>query len=411
MYDLIVIGGGASGIIAAIRAASKGKKVLIIEKKDRILKKILVTGNGQCNFTNINATKFNYHSVENEELAQEIIGNIFEKYNPEYIIDFFEKIGVYNKEKSRGKIYPYSLQANSLNDMLRYKLENLNVDIKLESEVLSLTKENTTFKIEYFNDNEKKYVFSEKVLISTGGITSFDSEFSNSIYFIINDTKHTRTKLYPTLVQLKTDKEYVKGLEGIKVDADVKFYSNSKFLRKDFGELLFTPYGISGPTIFNLSYLTAFYKFSDIDIFIDFVPDLDEKKLRKILNERIYNLNYLTLENYLTGFLPKKLGQFLLKKIGYDKLNLSVDNIINDIDKLIKILKNYHIKIEDTTGFKNAQVTAGGINISEINKKTLESKYIKNLYFAGEVLDIFGECGGYNLQYCFGAAMLIGDNI
>lgn len=411
MYDLVIIGGGASGIIAGIRAAVRNKKVLIVEKKDRILKKILVTGNGQCNFTNIGATKLNYHSVENENLAQEMIEKIFKKYNPEYIIDFFESLGIYRKEKKKGKVYPYSLQANSLNDMLRYKLESLNVDLKLESEVLNLSKENNLFKIEYLNENEKKYVYSEKVLISTGGITSFDSECSNSVYFITNNTKHTRTKLYPVLVQLKTDKEYVKGLEGIKVDADVKFYYKNEFLRKDFGELLFTPYGISGPTIFNLSYLIALYKFQDINVYIDFVNDIEKDDLKKILIERVNNLSYLTLENYLTGFLPKKLGQFLLKKLGYEKLNLSIDVILPNIDNLVNLLKNYHVKIEDTTGFKNAQVTAGGINITEIDSKTFESKYMKNLYFSGEILDIFGECGGYNLQYCFGLAMLIGDAV
>lgn len=411
MYDLVVVGAGASGVLASIRAAMNNKKVLLLEKKDRILKKILITGNGQCNFTNINATSKNYHSVENETLAKEYIEKLFSKYDPKYIMEFFENLGIMNFIKKNGKVYPMSLQANSINDCLRNAMLKYSVDTLVNSDCYDILKEKDIFKVRYIIEGEKKEVYTKNVLISTGGITSFDVNESNSVYFATNkNISHTRTNLYPVLVQLKTDKKYIKGLEGIKLVSKVSFKYKGKILDENTEEFLFTSYGISGPSIFNLSYLLGKYPCSDIVVIVDFMPEIFSDKLKDILLKRINNLSHLNLEDFFTGMLNKKLGQFLLKNIGFEKLNVSVDNIYDKIDDLVKILKYYEIRIEDTMGFKNAQVTAGGIRLTEINDD-FSSKKIKGMYLTGEVLDLYGECGGYNLQYCFASGISVGDSI
>lgn len=407
MYDLIIIGGGATGTVAGISASLRNKKVLIIEKKDRILKKVLTTGNGQCNFTNINASSTNYHSVESENISKEIIDKLFLEYSPKKIINFFNDLGVLATEKNRGKMYPSSFKASSIVDSIRFKLESLNVDIMTNTECVKVEKKSHF--IIHTKDNSK--YFAKNVLIATGGITSFDSNDSKSIYFIIENSKHKKTKLIPSIVQLKTDNTYVKGLEGIKVNVNIDALYNDKIIDSDYGELLFTTYGISGPTVFNLSYLVAKYKINDLVFNIDFMPNYNFEDVVDLLSKRNKNLKYLMYDEFLSGILPKKLGQFLIKKIGIEKLNQPVNFTEKDIYKLAKILKKYEIKIIETTGFKNAQVTAGGISLKEIDKKTFESKYIKNLYLAGEILDLHGECGGFNLQWCFASGLKIGNDI
>lgn len=396
MYDLAVIGGGATGVVASIKALSKGKTVAIFEKKDRLLKKVLVTGNGQCNFTNIYATNINYHSLEQEKIKNEIVKNVFSIYSPSKVIEFFFELGVEHIVKDRGKVYPRSLSASSVVDALRFKLESLNPSIFLNTEIKEIKKEN-----EYFLIGNIK---AKKLLITTGGISQLDFDQEKSVYF-----NFTKTKLKPAIVQLQTRKEDVKGLEGIKVNADVAIYSNDKQIRKDTAELLFTPYGLSGPVIFNLSVEVAKLKTSYV--LIDLLKDISKKDLVDLLINRKYMLWYLEANDFLSGILPKKLGQYLLKKVGIEKLNINTLDISDEkIYDLANLIKEFKIEILQDNGFKNAQVTAGGVSLLEINND-FSHKKIQNLYLAGEILDIYGDCGGFNLQMCFASGLYIGDKI
>lgn len=399
VLDSIIIGGGASGTICAIKQAMKGKKVLILEHKDRILKKILVTGNGRCNFTNIYANSSNY-TANNMKLIE----NIFEKYSPFDVIMFFHKLGIVAKtDDSTGKVYPNSFQASSVVDAIRLKLNQLNVKIETEYEIKNISKKDGLFSI----NNE---YFSKNLVIATGGMSYSNLGSDGSGYEIAKNFSHTITKTFPILVQLKTDKEYVKGLEGIKQDVLLMAKYKNKLIRKEKGELLFTSYGISGNVIFNMSYILPKCGF-DVDFYVDFIPNYTEKELLKELYYRKEILSSYEATEFLNGLIHKKLGMFLLKKSSLEKLNIKIEDIDDKILKNLAVnLKKYHIRCMDTMGFKNAQVTAGGVNTNEI-KINLESKLEKNLFFTGEVMDVYGECGGYNLQFAIASGLFVGDNI
>lgn len=399
VFDCIIIGAGAAGVVCSIEAGSRKKKILLLEHKDRILKKVLVTGNGRCNFTNLNADYTKYTGI-NEKLIKNLLNN----YGSSKVINFFENLGICPYTENKGKTYPRSLQASSIVDSLRLKLDELNIETKLEYIIDKIEKNGELFCV-----NNKYY--SKKLVLATGGYSYQNLGSDGSGYNLAKKFGHSLTELTPILVQLKTEKEYVKGLEGIKVDAVVSAKYMNECIRKEKGELLFTPYGISGPTIFNLSYLLPKYMFNLV-YSVDFVPEMEEFKLVQYLYKRKKILNKLEATEFLNGFLPKKLGMFLLKKAGIDKLNLSIKEIDDKtINKLANLLKKYKIKANDTMGFKQAQVTAGGINTKDINEITLESKLVKGLYFVGEIMDIYGECGGYNLQFAFATGLLVGGEI
>lgn len=403
--EIAIVGAGASGCVAAIILASRGYKVYLLERKDRILKKVLVTGNGTCNFTNINATYDNYFSIGNK-----ISKEIFEKYSYKDVIEFFESLGILHKVESRGRVYPNSLQAASIVDALRFKIDSLNnIDLRLNFEVSKIRKKGFKFNI---SNNEDIVLSVDKVVIATGGISYPQLGSNGSGYELAKKMGHNVSKLYPVLAQLKTDKEYVKGLEGVRIKTKLKVYFKDKFLREDENELIFTQYGISGTVIFNMSYLTALYGMENIYFHFDFLPEYSEEKIVKILRDIRKNIGYSLVENFLNGLINKKLGIFLIKKIGIEKLNTKINKISDEeILSLAKILKKYVIKAYDTTGFSNAQVTAGGILNTEINNYTLESLIVKDLYFIGEVLDVFGDCGGYNLNWCFISGIHLGNLI
>lgn len=395
-FDYIIIGAGASGVCCAINAAKRNKRVLLLEHKDRILKKLLVTGNGRCNFTNINASVENYTCED-----KDFLNYLFSKYSPRDIIDFFDSIGIVAKEEKKGKVYPRSLQASSVVDALRKTLEYLNVNVKVDFKIDNIHSKNGIY---YVNEYSAK-----KLVIATGGNSYKELGSDGSGYNIAKKFGHSITELKPVMVQLKAEAEYVKGLEGIRQDVMLQVFKKEKLLRKDFGELLFTTTGISGPTVFNLSYLTALHGF-DLDFVIDFMPEISKEELVSLLLKRREKLFYLELTDFLNGIVHKKLGMFLLKKSNIEKLNEPIYILEdNDIEYIAKNLKEYRIRCYDSLGFKQAQVTAGGVDTREINHN-FESKKHKNLYFIGEILDVFGDCGGYNLQYAFASGLLVGGS-
>lgn len=402
--EIVIIGGGAAGITAAIEARKSGKEVLVLERKDRILKKVLVTGNGRCNITNSNLSIKNYFSLESNINS---IKNIFDEFNYKDAIKFFEDLGIICKEEGRGKIYPLSNQSSSVVDVLRFEAEKLGVKFLTDFYVRKIEKIGYQFKI--FGEN-KRIIIGNKVLIATGGKSYPELGSNGSGYELAKDLGHRITALIPSIVQLKTEERAVKGLKGIKLDTSVTAYGDGEKICKYDGELLFTDYGISGNIIFNISFVFPLYK--NVEMEIDFVPSFSYEELHNHLIQRREILCHLTMENFLNGLINKKLGQFLSKISGVEKLSKKIDNLSElEIENLCKVLKGYRIKILDTTGFKNAQVTAGGVSLEDINCVTLESKKIKGLYFAGEILDVYGECGGYNLQWAWSSGIRAGKNI
>jgi len=399
--EIAVIGGGASGLMAAITAKKSGKEVVILERKDRILKKVLITGNGRCNITNVNADISNYFggnifSVE----------NILNKFTPQDTMDFFNGLGIVCNEENRGKVYPLSGQASSVVDALRFEAEKLGIKIETEFYVRKIEKDGFKFKI-YSED--KKKIEAGRVILAAGGQSYPELGSNGSGFELAKELGHSVTKLSPSIVQLKTEKNQVKGLQGIKTDVAVTAYGDNKKICTYDGELLFTDYGISGNVVFNISFVMPLYK--NVEFEIDFMEKFDYNELYEMLKERKKIMSHLTMENYFNGMINKKLGQFLSKVSGIEKLSKPVKDLSDsDIRKLCTVLKKYRVKILETTGFKNAQVTAGGVSLDEVNTETLESKIVKGLYFSGEVLDVYGECGGFNLQWAWASGHIAGEN-
>ena len=399
--EIAVIGGGASGLMAAITAKKSGKEVIILERKDRILKKVLITGNGRCNITNVNANISNYFGKNISSVE-----NILNRFTPQDTMDFFNELGIVCNEENRGKVYPLSGQASSVVDALRFEAEKLGIKIETEFYVRKIEKDGFKFKI-YSED--KKKIEAGRVILAAGGQSYPELGSNGSGFELAKELGHSVTKLSPSIVQLKTEKNQVKGLQGIKTDVAVTAYGDNKKICTYDGELLFTDYGISGNVVFNISFVMPLYK--NVEFEIDFMEKFDYNELYEMLKERKRILSHLTMENYFNGMINKKLGQFLSKVSGIEKLSKPVKDLNDsDIRKLCTVLKKYRVKILETTGFKNAQVTAGGVSLDEVNIETLESKIVKGLYFSGEVLDVYGECGGFNLQWAWASGHIAGEN-
>ena len=399
--EIAVIGGGASGLMAAITAKKSGKEVIILERKDRILKKVLITGNGRCNITNVNANISNYFGKNISSVE-----NILNRFTPQDTMDFFNELGIVCNEENRGKVYPLSGQASSVVDALRFEAEKLGIKIETEFYVRKIEKDGFKFRI-YSED--KKKIEAGRVILAAGGQSYPELGSNGSGFELAKELGHSVTKLSPSIVQLKTEKYQVKGLQGIKTDVAVTAYGDNKKICTYDGELLFTDYGISGNVVFNISFVMPLYK--NVEFEIDFMEKFDYNELYEMLKERKRILSHLTMENYFNGMINKKLGQFLSKVSGIEKLSKPVKDLNDsDIRKLCTVLKKYRVKILETTGFKNAQVTAGGVSLDEVNTEILESKIVKGLYFSGEVLDVYGECGGFNLQWAWASGYIAGEN-
>lgn len=389
-----VIGGGASGLVGAIFAAENGNDVTIYESGERVGRKILATGNGRCNMTNINADVDHYYGRN-----PKFILGAKNRFWVDDTIDFFTGLGILTKTEDGGKVYPYSDQASAVLDLLRFRLEALGVKIVTSFEVKTVKSKGEGFTIiSYDNRNE----YADSVIVATGGKAAPNLGSKGGGYDILKSFGHKMTELSPTLVQIKTETEIVKKLKGIKLNATVSIGKN-----KCFDELLFTEYGLSGPAVFSLSSKLNDYKVISVDIMSDYT----EEDLYEMLCQRAYMGQKITLENFFVGMINKRVGQALLKSVGIEPLSrYSVTLSDKEIRLICQRLKNWEFKIMGTMSWNNAQATRGGMVTDEFNPNTMESKLKKNLYATGEVLDIDGDCGGYNLQWAWSSGALAGKN-
>ena len=311
--EVTIIGGGASGMMAAIEVAKSGKDVIVIDRKDRVLKKVLVTGNGRCNLTNVNAKINNYFSTGSDIKK---IENILNDFQPKDTMNFFESLGVVCNEEARGKVFPLSGQAGSVIDALRFEAERVGVKFALDFYVKKIEKKGFQFII-YSED--KRIITSNRVLLASGGQSYPELGSNGSGFELAREFGHTITPLFPSIVQFKTEEYQVKGLKGIKLDTKVTAYGDNKKICTYDGELLFTDYGVSGNVIFNISFVFPIYK--KVELEVDFMPKFSYNELLEKLKERKEILGYLTMEHFFNGMINKKLGQFLSKASGIEKLS------------------------------------------------------------------------------------------
>jgi len=392
VFDLIVIGGGASGLTAAIEFKKNCPQlsVAIIERLDRVGKKLSITGNSRCNITNRNIALENYHGRDPEFCLPALGG--FTVTDTEA---FFGELGVIFKTEKEGKVYPYSLQASSVVDALRFGAERLGVVIIPNTEITSVRQKNNIFRL---TSADKSYE-CQALLVATGGKAG-GKIASDSGYRLLCDLGHRLTQLSPAIVQVRTDTTYTRQLKGVKVNATVKVNG-----RSDFGEVLFCDYGLSGPPILQLSrYMTEGDK-----IHLDLIPEFSEDKLETMLRTRVEGL-MTTCGEFFCGMLQKRLGQVVLKICGFS-VNDPAQFDGNTIRAIAHTLKNMEFEYIDSNGFSNAQVTHGGIATDDFDPQSLMSRKCRGLFACGEVLDIDGDCGGYNLQWAWSSAILAARNV
>ncbi|MBQ8740984.1 MAG: aminoacetone oxidase family FAD-binding enzyme [Clostridia bacterium] len=403
-YDVIIIGGGAAGMCAAINIKLRDRSisVAILEQLSRVGKKLITTGNGRCNISNININIDRYHS-ENIAFAEFALQN----YDNYYAADFFSEIGVVFTYDETGRAYPYSLQASSVVDAMRFSLEELGVDTFVDTTVLSYSKTENFFNI---NTNNGDFI-CESLVIATGLYSGGNKLGSNgSMLKILKNAGYKTVKTTPAIVQLKTETDVVKSLKGIKVNADVNLSINETAVRGEFGEVLFCDYGLSGPPIMQLSREIERQP-GDKVITLDLMWEYTYANVCDILNFRATALRNRNLDEYLTGMLNKRVGQAVLKMCGL-KLSDSVATLKNgDIKQIASIIKGMKFKVTGTTGFDNSQVTAGGLDTTQFNPQTMESERERGLYCIGEILDIDGDCGGFNLQWAWSSAICAANAI
>ncbi len=398
MNRIAIIGGGAAGIMAAIAAAENGAFVTIYEKNDRVGKKILATGNGRCNLTNIYADIDNYYGED-----KDLIGEIIDEYWVSDTMDFFERIGLVYKVEDEGKVYPYSNHASSVLDVLRFQLEKLNVKIVFGFEVKEVIKSGSGFTLISYKSEKAT---ADKVIITTGGKASPSSGSNGSGYPILEKFGHTVTKLFPSLVQIKLKPCELLKLNGIKIDGTITAKLEGGDIKKS-GEILFTDYGVSGPAAFSISRMAG--EKTECRFIIDLMPEYSSDDLLEILKNHRDIMR--VVDELFVGVLNKRIGQAVIKNTVQIKMNEDVKKLTNrDLEKIVASVKAFEVTSEGTMSWNNAQVTAGGVKLSEFNPKTLESKLIRGIYAAGEVLDIDGDCGGFNLQWAWSSGYIAGVN-
>ncbi|OJU12891.1 MAG: hypothetical protein BGN88_15160 [Clostridiales bacterium 43-6] len=393
---LAIIGGGASGLIAAIAAARNNPSlpVTLFERNTRVGKKILVTGNGRCNLTNTDLTEYHYHG---EDVG--FVSVALSSFGLEKTLEFFADIGLLTKAEGN-EIYPYSLQAGTVLDLLRAECDKRSVEILCDQYITSLKKINNQFII---ND-----IAFDSVIVACGGKASPHLGTDGSSYQLLTDFGHTLTELYPVITQIKTETDYVKQLKGIKIEAVAEIVA-ANLTRTCIGEVLFTEYGLSGPAILDLSRIAATNTQNSPVIHIDTMPEYSRDEITAILTKKANKQNG-TLEELLTGILNKRLGQVLLKYAGFDlKYEISLLSY-KEIKKISAAIKQFSFKVTGVKGFQNAPVTAGGIRTKDFNNTTMESKLCPGLYATGEILDIDGDCGGWNLQWAWSSGYLAGKS-
>lgn len=405
-HDILIVGGGASGIITSIIAKDRGLDVAIIEGNNRIGKKVLSTGNGRCNITNKNIKNTRYFSSN-----QNFHSKILNEFSYDNFTEFLYSLGIPLIELDDGKLYPMSLQASSVLDVFRLALSERNIPIYLDKKINNISYKKNKFILKDINNNIFK---CNKLVLSCGGKSAPNTGSDGSGFSLAKSLGHNIIPPTPGLVQLKLKHHRLKALSGIKFNGNCKLYSNNSLLREEFGEILFTNYGISGPPILQISSLASrcLYNKEHVSIVIDMFPHIEKKSFEEFLENHIGMFSYRSTHDCLIGILNKKLIPIILKECGIEDIHKPAFELQwNEKNALLNILKHWEFVVSDTNGFSNSQVTCGGIDTLNVNDTTLESKLIPNLYFTGELLDVHADCGGFNLQWAWSSGYIVGKNI
>lgn len=408
MKRVVVIGGGAAGMFAALAAAEKGHQVSLFEKNEKLGKKLFITGKGRCNLTN---------ASDMDTLFSNIISNPKFLYSALYtfdnfrVIDFFETHGVKTKIERGNRVFPVSDHSSDVISALKKALENAHVTIHLFTKVLKLILADN--KIQGVLLENGKEVSADAVIVTTGGISYPSTGSTGDGYLFARECGHKVTELFPALVPLTAKESYVTDMQGLSLkNVKISIRKGKKLLFEEFGELLFTHFGVSGPLILTASStIGKVLKKQELDMRIDLKPALSIEQLDKRLLRDFKENHKKQFKNSLNGLLPSKMIPAFLSLSGID-----TEKIVNEITKeerkrLLDLLKSFPVTLTGTRDFDEAIITSGGVSVKEINPSTMESKLVSGLYFAGEVLDLDAKTGGFNLQIAWSTGFLAGNSI
>ncbi len=392
-----IIGGGASGMAAAIAASENpDNKVIVFERQARLGRKLQATGNGRCNLTNLRAGQQGYHGS-----VPEFSRYALERFAPEHTLTWFRSLGLYTAAEPGGRVYPYSDQANSVVDVLRFALEQNNISVYTGCEVQRIRKLDAGFCVEWSDDS----LVCDRLIIACGGLAGTKLGGSMSGYRLLRSLGHSCTRLRPALVQLKSSWKGCTALKGVRANCRAEILRDGEVISASTGELQFTEYGISGPVIFEVS-RDVCQGPGQWQCRLNFLPDLSEEELMAELQTR--TCRSLPVEELLTGILHNRLGRVLCSAVGIRGGRTTAELSLQELAEVCRIAKQLELELTDTMGMDHAQVTAGGIETREFRDATMESRLVPGLYACGEVLDIDGDCGGFNLQWAWSSGRLAG---
>ena len=405
MTKVAVIGGGASGMCAAIELMNNvtdktDVEVTVLEKMTRVGKKLLVTGNGRCNITNMNSALSGYRG--DTDFAKTALS----RFTPESNIEFFNSLGLYTRTEEDGRVYPLSNQASSVLDALRFECERLGVKFVCDYRAVHIKEAVTAFSRKIVVNNRDRFDY---VIVASGGKAAKIHGTDGDSYDLLKMLGHTVTPIAPALVSLNCS-DFTKSLKGIRSVCGVELIIDEKPEYKNFGEVQFTDYGLSGIPIMQLSRFVSMSPSDNIQIYLDLTPDFSKEKLHEYLISRREKDTGLC-ENMLSGIINKQLCITVMKEC-----NIAVNrrvNTLNDgeINALCEILKCWKINVKNSRSFEYAQATAGGVKCCEFNPETMESRLVDGIYCCGEALDVDGDCGGYNLQWAWSSGRTAGRSI
>lgn len=396
--DIVIIGGGASGLSAALTAADRGHSVTLLERQSRVGRKLLATGNGRCNLSNTQLSADRYHGKDPEFAAFAL-----KKYGCKETIVFFRKLGLITAVEGE-RIYPFSDHAGSVVDVLRLTADGLGVNTITGADVTEARHKDGFFHISY----SRQTICAQRLIVCCGGLAGKKLGGTQSGYELLESFGHSRTKLYPALVQIVTDTAFVRSLKGVRAQAEIKLKKYGSIIMRGGGEVQFTNFGVSGPAIFDISRAVSVSP-GGLTISLDLLPGTERHELEEIIVARQKSLPNITAENLLTGTLHNRLGRTVIRYAG-----LNLNTPISELDTSMGIrvaaaVKNFELDVMGTLDFDSAQVSAGGILTADFRPETMESRIVPGLYAAGEVLDIDGDCGGYNLQWAWSSGRLAGE--
>lgn len=397
---IIIVGGGAAGMMAAILARRNGGHVTILERNDRVGKKLLATGNGRCNYTNRYLSLGNYHGND-----KEFIKKVLDSFTVDDSLDFFEQLGITPSIEDDGKVFPLSYQSSSMLDVLRHEMEHLGVELITGAQVVGINKQDMF----YVKLKDNSILNCHKLVLATGGMAMPASGSDGIGHRLAKELGHTITDVFPALVQLKLKGDMLKQVKGVKVLGSVGIYKNDKLLREDKGDVLFTDYGISGPPILQISRKAIEEDYKDVELRVSLIDGKSSEEVRDYLIKRFSIMGHKKIADALIGFINKRLILPILKELNINKDTRVSHLSMEDIEKLAHIFTDWRFEVIGNNGWGQAQTTAGGVLTVEIDSSTMESKKVKGLYIVGELLDVDGDCGGFNLQWAWSTGYLAGN--